>query len=114
MKLALLVFALALSALAQSPHSVVLKWTDGINPTATTYNVYRSPQSCAPGIMGTKINSNPITLLTWTDPTVVQNTTYCYTVRAYLNSVESVDSTGVTATIPADLFAPSGLSAVVK
>jgi len=93
---AILGFALftAPVAQAQSPQ-VVLGWDT--TPTATGYNVYRSATSGGPY---TKLNATPVTVLTYTDTTVVRGSTYFYTVRAVNATGESPNSNQITHTVP--------------
>lgn len=65
-------------------HSVVLTWGASPSSVATGYNVYRSNVS---GTGYAKINSTPVSALTYTDATVVSAETYYYVMTA-------VDSVG--------------------
>jgi hypothetical protein len=65
-------------------HSVVLTWGASPSSAATGYNVYRSNVS---GTGYAKINSTPVSALTYTDATVVSVETYYYVMTA-------VDSVG--------------------
>ena len=85
------------TAVPQVAHSALLTW----NPSTSVvsgYNIYRSTVS---GASYTKINSNLLAVLTYTDTTVQNSTTYFYVATAVdANGVESVNSNEVSATIP--------------
>jgi hypothetical protein len=82
---------------------VVLSWTASTdaaaNPTLT-YNVYKFSGVCTTtgSPVFTKINTAPVTTLTYTDSTVTTGT-FCYYVTAVLNGAESAPSTQVSAVI---------------
>jgi len=94
-------------------HDVVLKWVDGVNPTGVTYNVYRAPGNCTGTPVYVRVAAN-VAGLTYTDQTVISNTTYCYTVRSLLNAQESGPSNTAIAVIPLDVVPPTNLSVVVR
>src|SRR6267143_535336 len=75
------------TATAQVGHTVALTWNASTS-TVTGYNVYRSTVS---GTGYTKINSSLVALLSYTDSTVLNSTTYFYVTTA-------VDSTGIEST----------------
>ena len=81
--------------------SVTLTWVDGVNPTGTTYNVYRAPGACSV-ITNTyvKINTSAVAALTYIDTTVVPGI-YCYAVTAVSGTppLESTLSMQVNAVI---------------
>ena len=78
-------------------HSVTLTWTASTS-TVSGYNVYRSTVSGGPY---TKLNSALITTTTYTDSTVQAGLTYFYVVTSVdSSSVESANSTEVSATVP--------------
>jgi hypothetical protein len=66
---------LSITTSAASTHSVMLKWTASPSAGVTGYNVYRSTTA---GSGYTKINSSPVSALTYTDATVVNGVTYYY------------------------------------
>jgi fibronectin type 3 domain-containing protein len=87
MKKALLVLAIACSAVAQtSQRQVILTWEDLLNPAGTTYSVYRANGQCATATAFTRLAS-AITPKTYTD--TANPGQYCYHVTAVLNAVES-------------------------
>jgi fibronectin type 3 domain-containing protein len=62
------------------------------------YNVYRSAISGGPY---TRLNTSTVSLLSYTDPTVLASQLYYYTVTSVMSDgVESVYATPVSATIP--------------
>src|SRR4051812_29244794 len=94
---------LTLSLLLAKPikqHSVTLTWTDFINPSTTTYNIYKSNSRCSPTTTYFKINSSPIISKTYMDNTVVGGSSYCYSVASFLDGSESEKTGGVTAVVP--------------
>ena len=72
------------TATPQQSHTVALSWTASTTTTVTGYNVYRSTTN---GTGYAKINSSLVTVLTYTDSTVLNGATYYYVTTA-------VDSTG--------------------
>jgi hypothetical protein len=66
---------LSITTSAASTHSVMLKWTASPSAGVTGYNVYRSTTA---GSGYTKIDSSPVSALTYTDATVVNGVTYYY------------------------------------
>jgi hypothetical protein len=82
-------------------HSVMLTWNASpdapANPTLT-YNAYRLTGACSSTATFTKINTAPITALTFTDASVAPGA-YCYYVTAALNGIESVPSNQAAAAI---------------
>ena len=92
----------AASVFAQSaPHDVVLTWTESDTASGITYNVYRgtSTGSCTTLPAMTKINTATVTVMTYTDTSVVLGGSYCYAVTAVYNGLESAMSVGAGATI---------------
>ncbi|MGB7731153.1 MAG: Ig domain-containing protein [Candidatus Acidiferrum sp.] len=73
-----------ITIVAGADHSVLLTWTASPSPAASGYNVYRSNAS---GTGFSKINSAPVSALTYSDGTVVDGLTYYYATTA-------VDSSG--------------------
>lgn len=94
-------------ALAQTPHSVLLKWNEA-NPTEVVgYNVYRGTASGGPyQLLNT---SGVVTALTYSDTTVSDGATYYYIVRSFDGNVESGNSNQAKVTV--NPLAPSGLTA---
>lgn len=102
------VLLLGAVAFGQSGHSVQVSW--GASPDAAanptlTYNLYRAVSVCTGSPTFTKINTTPITGLTFTDTNVSVGNTYCYNVTAALNGLESIPSPSTPAVI---LPAPPG------
>src|SRR5438270_1172462 len=85
------------TATAQVAHSVTLSWAAGTS-TVVGYNIYRSSVSGGPY---TRMNSSLITVLTYSDTTVLAGHVYYY-VATLVNSsnVESSYSNELSATIP--------------
>ncbi len=80
-----------------TPHTVTLSWVASTSPNVT-YNVYRSSTSGGPY---TKLNSSPISGLTYVDSAVVAGQTYYYVARAVdSGATESVNSNQTTAVVP--------------
>ena len=108
---------MALALRGQTPHTVTLSWTDPNNPTGTQYNVYRQTSACpatAPATVAgfTKLNSTPVTGLSFVDTPVLVGTTYCYVVTATNGTVESGPSPDAgAAPLP---FSPASLQITVK
>lgn len=85
------------TAAAQTPHSVALTWS-GSTSTVSGYNVYRSTVS---GAVYAKINASLVAVLSFTDSTVLNSTTYYYVTTAVDSSGnESAFSNEVQASIP--------------
>jgi hypothetical protein len=85
------------SATLQASHSVSLSWQNSTS-IVIGYNIYRGTSNGGPYI---KINSSPITTLSYTDSSVTSGDTYYYVSTAVDSAgVESVYSNQVTATIP--------------
>ncbi len=92
----------AASVVAQAtPHDVVLTWTESDTASGITYNVYRgtSTGSCTTLPAMTKINTSTVSVLTYTDTSVVLGGSYCYAVTAVYNGLESGMSVGAGASI---------------
>jgi fibronectin type 3 domain-containing protein len=75
---------LSITVAAAAAYSAVLNWTASTSSDVTGYNVYRSTTS---GGGYVKLNSSLVTVLTYTDSTVVDGQTYYYVTT-------SVDSSG--------------------
>lgn len=95
---AALSLAFVLSAHAQTQHKVLVTWTDTVNPSGTTYNVYRASAACATNPTLTKLASG-LTVMTYTDSAVTNGSTYCYAVTAVGPGGESADSNEASAAI---------------
>ena len=93
-------------------HSVILNWQESSpNDPVSSYNVYRSATPTGPF---TKINTSPITGLTFTDTNVKSGDTWSYEATAVdANNVESDPSNVVTAKVPGP-NAPTGLTAITS
>lgn len=81
--------------MAQQARSVNLQW-EYSDRTGITFNVYRFDGPCptsgvAPNPL-TKLNTAPITELSYSDTTVVTGGKYCYAATAEANGLESVYS----------------------
>lgn len=95
--------------------SVQLSWTLSASTTVTAQNVYRS--TATGGVCGSLAllaSSLSATATTYQDASIVQGTTYCYTVRAFDGFSESVDSNVAKATWPFQPSAPTNLTATPK
>lgn len=102
---------LALAAVAQTTtHSVTLTWSDSLNPTGTTYSVYRATGLCSGTPTFSKLAVGVATK-SYQDTTVTPGN-YCYQVTATVNGVESSPSNPVQPPVPA--FVPSGLAFTVQ
>ena len=85
------------AASQQTPHSVALSWQASTS-TVTGYNIYRGTTNGGPY---SKINSGPVTSLSYTDANVTSATTYYYVSTAVDSAgVESAYSNQATAAIP--------------
>jgi hypothetical protein len=104
-------------ALAQTQtHSATLTWTDTLNPSGTTYNVWRLTGTCpttaptsTPPTGFTQINTSAITLKTYQDTAVTGGSTYCYVITAVNSGGQSAPSSDIPATIPT-LYPPTNLT----
>ena len=102
--------AMALLAQAATTHSVTLQWSDTVNPTGTTYNVYRATGLCSGTPSFSKLATG-VAVTNYVDTTVTPGN-YCYQVTASLNGMESSPSNSVLAPVPP--FAPSALTFTVQ
>ncbi len=85
------------TATAQVAHSATLSWVASTS-TVAGYNIYRSSVSGGPY---TKMNSSLVTLLTFTDTTVLAGQTYFYVATSVnASNVESSYSNEISAVIP--------------
>jgi hypothetical protein len=86
------------TASVQVTHTVALSWAASATATVTGYNVYRSIVS---GTGYARVNSAPLSALTYTDAAVLNGTTYYYVTTAVDGSgVESTYSNEASAVIP--------------
>lgn len=86
------------TAAPQQSHTVALSWTASTTTTVSGYNVYRSTTN---GSGYAKINSSLVTVLTYTDSTVLSGATYYYVTTAVDSTgAESGYSNQATAAIP--------------
>lgn len=102
-----LIVSVGTEATAQATRRVDLAWDASPSP-GVTYNVYRSEVAggCAtlpPDASCIKLNSTPISVLTFTDTAVPIGVSYFYTVTSFRNTLESVRSNEA----PADLTLPA-------
>jgi hypothetical protein len=117
-------------AFAQSGHSTVLTWADGVNPSGTTtYNVYRTASQTS-GFVCPASGSAPSTVLpttpvftligntqalTITDSSVTAGNTYCFLVSALITGgTESLGNPIIGTTVPNASAPPTNLKAVTK
>jgi len=89
--LLLLLIAFTLIISQTTTHVVTLTWTDSLNPTGTTYNVYRATGLCSGTLTFTQIVSG-VAVKTYDDNGIAPGN-YCYQVTAFLGGVESDPST---------------------
>jgi len=101
--LALTVLLCAASAFAQAAKKVTLTWTDIINPSSTTYNVYRATGNCS-GTPAFSVIQSAVAVKTYVDNSVTVGN-YCYKVTAVASGVESSGSNTVNPVV-----APSEVS----
>jgi hypothetical protein len=76
--------------------TVTLKWVASTTP-GVTYNVYRVTESTG---KLEKLNKDPVTELTFTDPLPINGEKYTYYVTAVAGNRESAHSNTASATIP--------------
>lgn len=101
-RLWILLCFIAFGVSAQTTHTVKLTWNDTVNPTGTTYNVYRAAAACSTNPTLTKLTATPLSAMTYTDSAVTNGTTYCYAVTAVGPGGESAFSNEA----PAAIIAP--------
>ena len=80
-----------------TPHSVVVNWVDALNPSGTTYNVYRASGTCASGGTFTEVG-NGVSALTYTDANVPLGN-LCYYVTAVNSGLEGLPSNKADAAV---------------
>ena len=105
----LIAFVFAACALAQTTHTVTLTWVDALNPTGTTYTVYRANGACS-GTPSYVNIASAVTVKTY-DDVGINPGRYCYAVTANYNEMESDYSTPATAQVKP--FKPTLLILVV-
>jgi hypothetical protein len=104
-KLAYLILLLAFVTFpARAQHSAILKWnasSDAAANPSLSYNVYRFQGPCPTGSTPTftKVNTAPVTALTYTDTSLALGNV-CYYVTATLNGAESAPSASAGGTVP--------------
>jgi len=86
-----------------STHQVSLAWSD--STSGVTYNIYRGVAQGGESLYATGQPS-----ASYTDTNVVSGTTYWYYVTAVLNGDESAGSNEISAAVPNNPPAPSGLT----
>jgi fibronectin type 3 domain-containing protein len=109
----LLLFFSAITAHAQSSHTVALNWTQSPASGVTANKVYRSTTS---GAQGTAIFTSSSPIVTYTDVGPLTNgTTYYYCVTALVGTNnESACSNQVSAVMPTPPAAPTALTDTVN
>ena len=98
MKIASLVFALALGMAAQTTRTVTVVWTAASAPSGATgvivgYNVFRGTTSAGPF---TQLNTSLVSGLSYLDTTPVVGQTYTYYVTAYAGVCPAAPPAGQT------------------
>ena len=83
----------SISVLAQAAKKVTLTWIDTLNPSGTTYNVYRATGLCS-GTPAFNMIQSGVTVKTYVDSTVTVGG-YCYKVTAVVSGIESNGSNTV-------------------
>jgi hypothetical protein len=106
----LIALMLSVMASAQTSRTVVLTWQDGVNPTDTTYSVYRAQGPCQSGQTFAPVATG-ITALTYSDP-VTKPGQYCYYATATYGGLESDASNNADAKVKP--VAPRLLSVTVN
>src|SRR5579872_3227588 len=105
---AIALLAAGLASAQTLQHSATLTWTDTVNPSGTTYNVYRATGLCSGTPTFSKL-ATAVTPKTYQDTTVTPGS-YCFAVTAVFQGVESPMSNSVVANVPT--FPPAQLSVV--
>lgn len=96
LKLFAIVPFLAVLAQAQAAHSSTFTWAAVTG--AQGYNLYKAPGSCTATFV--KVNSTPITLLTYTDTGMLDGEVNCYYLKAFDANGESDPSGTMLITTP--------------
>jgi fibronectin type 3 domain-containing protein len=112
-RLALLI-SLCIPALAQcplnSPHCVLLSWSNSPSISVTGYKIYRSTKSGGPySHIATNTPYGNTAYIDYTN--LIEGDTYYYVVTAFTPSGESGYSNEATAKIPATISLPTSLTA---
>jgi fibronectin type 3 domain-containing protein len=98
-----LILSLVAASLVFAAPSVTITWTASTGTGITGYNVYRITGVC-PSVISlsafTKLTATPQTALTYTDTTVVDGGSYCYTVTALTSTQESAAPGTLAVSIP--------------
>lgn len=90
----------------QSSHQAVLTWQDLLNPSGTTYSVYRGSGLCSGSPIFSQLVQG-VSQKTYTDTTVTPGN-YCFYVTATFSAIESAHSNFAFALVPS--FPPTSLS----
>jgi hypothetical protein len=109
MKRLIVLLLLAFPLSAQTTHKVVITWNDTVNPSGTTYNIYKASTACTGTPTFVKLTSTPITAMTYTDSGVPAGT-YCYYATAVGPGGESAQSNTGTASV---VGAPNAITITV-
>jgi fibronectin type 3 domain-containing protein len=104
------VFTAAGLATTPGKHTVVLTWSE--STTGVTFNVYRGTSSGVCSGTPTPYATG-VTLLTYTDTSVVEGTTYFYAVSA-VKGGESACSSEAQASVPISPAPPTNLQVTVQ
>lgn len=88
--LTVLLFLAGGVAAAQTTHKATITITDTINPTGTTYSIYRATGLCSGTPVFSKLATG-IAILSYVDSTVTPGN-YCYQVTASVASIEGPPS----------------------
>jgi len=84
------------SSSTTGPHHATLTWVDTVNPSGTTYNVYRAQGGCPTtfslSLLASAVATQGSTPLTYVDNTVTNAQNYCYAVTAVFDTIESLPS----------------------
>lgn len=105
-----LVLILVGLALGQNGRTVTLTWDDLLNPTGTTYTVYRANGACS--ATPNYVALAPAVVVKTYDDVGVSPGKYCYTVTAVYGGEESVYADPAVAQVKPNK--PTGLTVVVK
>ena len=90
--------------------SADLVWTDTVNPTGTTYNVYRAPNTCDVAALFAKVAVS-VPDKKYTDSGLLSGA-YCYKVTATYGNLESIPSNLTELIVP--LVAPGDLKVILN
>jgi hypothetical protein len=81
-------------SLSYGGHQTSLTWEDNLNPSGTTYNIYRSD-----GATWNPVLLANVSTFNYTDTTIVANQSYVYKVTTVLIGVESIDGQFIGVTL---------------